>query len=140
MHLALYILLYIMHPNIEPGLEKAYEKTVAMWAPNVAYVSEVRWANGYDMLQMGQLNAYFGMYQDRSIIVNPTLNNGQWDDFDLTITLAHEYGHALGMQHVEGYAIMYPLWNLPIPDKPTNLDWDELDRVKKLSLDTPLIK
>lgn len=117
--------------RVEPELQDAYMKAVMMWFPHVAIVKEVRWCKEPEECERLKKDVAIAMYyeSDHTISLVRSWAWG-WNDYTLPLTLAHEYGHALGLQHVTGYSIMRKDWEQPIADNPTDLDWVELKKIE----------
>lgn len=62
-------------------------------------------------------------YDSRVIAIDP-----EWPfkGNELLLTIEHEYGHALGLQHTWTNSIMKPGWDLPLASGPTANDFREL--------------
>ena len=65
-------------------------------------------------------------YNSRVIAIDP---NWPFKGNELLLTLEHEYGHALGLQHNWANSIMKPGWEQPFAQGPTEDDFKELGRM-----------
>jgi hypothetical protein len=129
-----FILLFYWTTPVQPGLEDLYKESVKLWAPYHAFVGAVRWCEPAECTYLDNLNllGYWDLDEKYSIIINVHgANYTEWEQQDLLLTLAHEYGHALGLKHVKGYAVMNPDWYFPVAYKPTEIDWNQLRSLYK---------
>jgi hypothetical protein len=107
-----------------PGLQVAYCRAAQAWAPYRAEIREVKWCDPGECTGMGG-----GMfhYDSRVIAIDP---NWPFKGDELLLTMEHEYGHALGLQHRWGHSIMKPGWDPPFAPGPTDEDFGELRRMQ----------
>ena len=109
--------------NVEPDLRIAYLETIMAWAPYRAEIRGVKWCDPGECAGMGG-----GMfhYDSRVIAIDP---NWPFNREELLLTMEHEYGHALGLQHRWGNSIMKPGWVPPFASGPTEDDFKDLKRI-----------
>jgi hypothetical protein len=110
--------------DVAPGLQVVYCQAVHAWAPYHAPVRRVKWCDPGECAGMGG-----GMfhYSSRVIAIDP---DWPFKGDDLLLTMEHEYGHALGLEHRSGNSIMKPGWEPPIAPGPTEEDFNEVRRVR----------
>ena len=107
---------------VEPGLE-SFRTACASWKPYAAYVRSVRWCMPIECENM-QVGNMFAEYRDRNeIVVSRVVPEDMLD-----LTLVHEYGHALGLQHLP-VGIMKKDWTPPVADGPEQSDFDAIARL-----------
>ena len=110
--------------DVAPGLQVVYCQAVHTWEPYHTVVRRVKWCDPGECLGMGG-----GMfhYSSRVIAIDP-----QWPfkGDELLLTMEHEYGHALGLEHRGGNSIMKPGWEPPFAPGPTEEDFTDLRRLR----------
>jgi matrixin len=109
--------------NVAPGLQVLYCQAAHAWAPYQANIRRVKWCDPGECSEMGG-----GMfhYDSRVIAIDP---DWPFEGNDLLLTIEHEYGHALGLQHRWSNSIMKPGWDQPSASGPTDDDFKELERI-----------
>ena len=109
--------------NVAPSLQVVYCRAVNAWAPYRASVRAVKWCDPGECSGMGG-----GMfdYNSRVIAID---RDWTFKGDELLLTLEHEYGHALGLQHRWKNSIMKPGWDQPFTSGPTEDDFNELKRM-----------
>ena len=110
--------------NVAPDLQLAYVQAVIAWAPYTADIRGVKWCDPGECTGMGG-----GMfhYSSRVIAIDP---NWQFNGQELLLTMEHEYGHALGLEHRSRNSIMKAGWDPPFANGPTQEDFDELENIR----------
>ncbi len=108
--------------DVAPELQAVYCQAVNAWAPYRAEVHKVKWCEPGECSGMGG-----GMFHSDSRVISidpdwPFTREG------LLLTVEHEYGHALGLEHRWGNSIMKPGWDPPFAPGPTEEDFSELSR------------
>jgi len=109
--------------NVAPGLQLLYCQAVHAWAPYWAEVRGVKWCEPEECTDMG--GAMFHA-DSRVIAIDP---DWPFNGNELLLTIEHEYGHALGLQHKQANSIMKPGWDPPFASGPTEEDFRELRRM-----------
>ena len=109
--------------DVAPGLVVVACRAVTAWAPYTAQVRAVRWCQPGECAGMGG-----GMFlrDSRVIAIDP---DWPFAGDELLLTMEHEYGHALGLQHRWGHSIMKPGWDPPFAKGPTEEDFEDLRRM-----------
>jgi|HubBroStandDraft_6_1064221.scaffolds.fasta_scaffold512818_1 hypothetical protein len=117
------ILVFSCMANVAPDLQILYCQAAKAWAPYRADILGVKWCDPEECLGMGG-----GMfhYNSRVIAIDP---DWPFKGNELLLTLEHEYGHALGLQHNWASSIMKPGWDQPFAQGPTEDDFKELRRM-----------
>ena len=108
---------------VAPNLQVLYSQAVKAWAPYRAKVCGVKWCEPGECSEMGGGMFHF---DSRVIAIDP---DWPFQGNELLLTLEHEYGHALGLQHRWGNSIMKPGWDPPFAQGPTEEDFMELRRM-----------
>ena len=119
--------------DVAPGLQAVYCRAVYAWAPYQAEVRKVKWCEPDECSGMG--GGVFH-YDSRVISIDP---NWPFTGDGLLLTVEHEYGHALGLQHRWGNSIMKPGWDPPFAAGPTEEDFSELSRMYDVGALHPLL-
>ena len=124
-YLAMFVLACL--GDVAPELQSVYCEAVSAWAPYKAVVRQVKWCEPGECAGMGG-----GMYHydSRVIAIDP---NWPFTANELLLTLEHEYGHALGLEHRWGNSIMKPGWEPPFAPAPTEEDFRELAAKTKVA-------
>jgi|SRR5215471_11848605 len=112
--------------DIAPGLQDAYCRAIDAWAPYRVEVRRVKWCEPGECAGMAG-----GMFSSdsRVIAIDP---DWPFTGNELLLTIEHEYGHALGLQHRWGNSIMKPGWDPPFAAGPTEEDFRELQRMREV--------
>ena len=130
MTLSILILMCCMG-RVEPSLQDAWMKAVIMWYPHMAVVKDVRWCKEPEECDRLTKMPAIAYYENENVILLRSWSWG-WTDYTLSLTLAHEYGHALGLPdltHRED-SLMRHDWEEPVANGPTELDWMNLKNVE----------
>lgn len=113
---------------VPSDLRADYCQAAWAWLPYHAPVKKVVWCQRTawecDMIAPGG-----GVYDygTSTITIDP---NFRFPSGGLFLTLAHEYGHALGLDHNESHdSIMHSGWEPPLAPRPTDLDLKELKKL-----------
>jgi hypothetical protein len=93
-------------PLSQAQLGNAVAAAIQLWASAGAtdvQLDAMRAAN-VSVADMGGL--YLGLTRPGSVLIDSDAAGHGWDDMDLLTAVAHELGHAAGMAHDEGHALM----------------------------------
>ena len=108
---------------VAPSLQVLYGQAAKAWAPYRAEICGVKWCVPGECSEMGGGMFHF---DSRVIAIDP---DWPFQGNELLLTLEHEYGHALGLQHRWANSIMKPGWDPPFAPGPTKEDLMELRRM-----------
>lgn len=112
----------VVAPTADAAQAAAIEQGLALWRPRgVASLNLVTAAPALEIRFAEAAAIFHGVYEDELgvIFLNRTLSGD-----DLSITLAHELGHAFGLWHVDDRVSVMNPGNLSVP--PNDADADAL--------------
>lgn len=105
---------------VAPEIQSPYYEALLAWYPHGAdLVRSVAYCNPEECERLRSLNATAGYWDEGRRAIRVFRNE---DRRALVLTLEHELGHALGLDHNSGYSIMNPSWAEPIAERPTDAD------------------
>ena len=120
--------------KVAPGLLPAVVVAIGAWMPYLPQVNSVAWCLEDCPWEMQKYRSV-GLWEEQTKTIY--IREGYtWPPDGLAITMIHEFGHALGLEHSqEPKSIMYVDWTPPVGDRPTAQDYQNVRDAQEIPFD-----